>query len=735
MRKANTIGLVAMAMICGVSTSALAQADAVNGTPSADTATDADQGLGEIVVTAQRRQERLQDVPLAVQAVSSDQLASKGIGNIQELGSVVPSLSVSSAVGFGFTYLRGVGSTAIGPGIEVPVSIYVDGIYYASSTSSLFDFNNIDHVEVLKGPQGTLFGRNATGGLIQVITKDPTQDFHLKVGAGIDNYATAKGEFYIAGGIAEGVAADLSVSGTAQGDGWGTNIFSGKDVNRTIHNISLRSKWVFDLDDATKATVIGDYTNQKNSFNGQRIFPGTIAPTFLNYTSNPGRPWDLDNDVDPRLRNINWGASLKLVHDFDGVTLTNTTAYRRARTFLNWDIDFTPVPHLEGDLRELERQFSNELQLSSSGSGPLKWTAGVFYFRARGIYDAATAYSRDVPNNLFGPFEAVIPYGNQLTESVSGYAQGTYEIVPDTNLTLGARYTYEKRSITGRTEGLPFGATTPVLLGVTTPASITFKKPTFRVALDHRFSPEVLAYVSFNTGFKSGGFNTQFTSDPSFQPETIKAYEAGVKTDLLDRRLRLNLSSYYYDYKNIQVQKVGVAATGIINGASAEIYGAELELDALVTDAFRINGGAAYTHATFTDFRNAPFTTPVGGQGVFPGDASGNNVPKAPRFQGNIAGTYTAELNGGSKAEFTLATIYSGRYYFEANNVVSQKAFAKLNASIKWTAANDRYSVRIFGNNLTNRATAVYSSTLSDGTIDITYDAPRIYGVKLEYKF
>lgn len=736
MLKVSTIKLCMAALSCGVSSGALAQAASENsGAPAAvDAATD-EGVLGEIVVTAQRREERLQDVPLSVQAVSNEQLASRGVNNIQELGSVVPSLSVSSAVGFGITYLRGVGSTAIGPGIEVPVSIYVDGIYYASSTSSLFDFNNVDHVEVLKGPQGTLFGRNATGGLIQVITKDPTQDFRLKVAASIDNYASTKGELYVAGGLTEDVAADLSVTVSAQGRGWGTNLATGEDVNKNIHNISLRSKWVFQIGDNTKATLIGDYTDQKNSFNGQRIFPGTTPPPSLGYSLNPGDPWDLNGDVDPRLTNRNWGASLKLVHDFDGVTLSNITAYRHARTHLNWDIDFTPVPHFEGDLSELEKQFSNEFQLSSSGSGPLVWTAGVFYFRARGIYDPAKVFSLDAPNNLFGPFDTISPFGNQLTESVSGYAQGTYEFLPETNLTLGVRYTHERREISGRTEATAFGDPTPILLGTTTPDTVSFNKPTFRIALDHRFSPEVLAYASFNTGFKSGGFNTQFSSDPSFEPETINAYEAGVKTDLLDRRLRLNAAGYYYDYKNIQVQKVGLASTGIINGASAEIYGAEVELDALITDAFRLSGSAAYTHAKFLEFTNAPFATPGGGVASFPGDASGNDIPKAPRFQANLSGNYTWDLNGGSRAEFNLTGNYSSHYFFEANNVVRQTAFAKLNASLKWAAADDRYSVRVFGNNLTNKAAGVYSSTLNDGTINITYDAPRTYGVKLEYNF
>jgi iron complex outermembrane receptor protein len=723
---------------CGISTTAMAQATASQipveneGVTSQSEGTQPNENV--LIVTAQRREERLQDVPISVQTQTAEQLEARGIDGIQDLGEIVPSLSVSSAVGFAITFLRGVGSTAIGPGLETPVSIYVDGVYYASTTSALFDFNNIERVEVLKGPQGTLFGRNATGGLIQVVTADPTQDFEMRVRTSIDNYATTAGNIYVAGGIADSIAADLSVSASTQGEGWGKNFQTGNDVNQNLHNISLRSKWVFDIGETTRARLIGDFTDMRNSFNGQRIFPGTDTPDFLNYDQNPGDAWDLDNDVDPRLNNRNWGVSLDVEQELGDLLLTSTTAYRDANTRLQWDIDFTPVPHFEGDLRDLETQFSQELQLASDGAGPLTWTAGIYYFRARGKYSPSQVLSSDIPNNLFGPFGSLLLFGDQLTESIAGYGQGTYELTPSTNITLGARYTYEKREIDGRTEAINFGETEPFLLAETPHDEISFEKPTFRIALDHRFSPEVLAYASFNTGFKSGGFNTQFSTDPAFLPETINAYEIGLKTDF-SNDLRVNLAAFYYDYSNIQVQKVGIAATGIINGASARIYGAEAEFDARLSPAFHIAGSAAYTNAEFEEFENAPFTSPNGGVATFPGDASGNSLPKAPRFQANLSGTYTFDMNDGSVVNLNASGVYSSKYFFEANNIVQQDAFGKLNASIEWTSADDHYSARLFATNITNEQIGTYSSTLADGTINISYEPPRIFGLALGYRY
>ncbi|MEY2854743.1 MAG: hypothetical protein RL030_1875 [Pseudomonadota bacterium] len=682
--------------------------------------------LDEVVVTAQKRSERLQDVPISVSALSGEALENSGIRNMQDLGLVVPSLSIASAVGFTITYLRGVGSTAIGPGIEVPISIYLDGVYYASTTSSMFDLSNIERVEVLKGPQGTLFGRNATGGLIQVITRDPTQDFRMSGDLTYANYDAAKARVYVAGGIAENVAADFSIQASRQGEGWGTNLFTGTDVNKSDHNVALRSKWLFTPSDATKITLIGDYTDVDNSMNGQKIAPGSVPNPALNSPPQPEQdPWDMFADADPRFTNRNYGASLKFEQDVGFATLTSLTAYRDSKSSLFWDVDFTPVHHLTGDLVNLETQFTQELQLSSAADSQLQWTAGLFYFDAVGKYDPAGVTSG---NGLFGPFTRVDPYGEQATRSVAGFGQGTYGIAVDTNLTIGVRYTTEKRTLSGYTNGF-IGDSPAIPLGTTPKKSVTFSKPTYRVALDHRFSPEMLAYVSFNTGFKSGGWNTQFVTDPPFLPETINAYETGLKTDLFDRRLRLNTAAFYYDYKNIQVQKVGLASTGIINGAAATIYGADIDFEAAITDAFRISGSAAYTNATFDEFTNAPFGSPGGGVPTYPGDASGNDIPKSPSFQATIVGDYRIDLNGGAAVHLTGTYLYNSGYAHEADNIFLQPAVSRLNAAAQWVSATRRYNVRLWANNITNEAVSSYSSTLADGTRNVSYEAPRTYGV------
>jgi len=414
------------------------------------------------------------------------------------------------------------------------------------------------------------------------------------------------------------------------------------------------------------------------------------------------------------------------------LNVTSLTAYRNSRTTLIWDVDFTTAPHLSGDLVDLESQISEELTLSSKSGGKLNWQTGLFVFHADGSYDPAGVLSND---GLFGPFVYVAPFGKQVTDSQAVFAQGTYEIVEATNLTAGARYTREKRYISGHTEGYVADSDTPVSLGETPRDSIEFKKPTFRVALDHRFSPEVLAYASFNTGFKSGGFNTQFTSQPSFLPETVNAYEVGMKNDLLNRRLRVNFAAFDYEYKNIQVQKVGVANTGIINGAKARIYGFDSDFEALFTDNFKVTGSAAFLHARFLEFTNAPIGSPGGGIPTIPGDATGNDIPKSPHFSANLTPDYRIALPEGSSVHLTATLEYNSGIFFEADNLLKQPSYVRVNASLLWESSGDRYYARLWGTNLSNKAVLNYSSTLGDGTRDVTYEAPRQYGVSVGVKF
>jgi len=478
-----------------------------------------DVALQEVVVTAQKRSERLADVPLTVAAVSGTQLASAGVSNITEMNLLVPGLQVQNFVGFAITHLRGIGSTAIGPGVENPIAIYVDGVYYASTSSSLFDFNNVQNVEVLKGPQGTLFGRNATGGLIQITTLNPTQERVVKADVSYGNYQTAKANLYVGGGLTDTLTADISAQVSGAGQGWGTNLANGREVYRSDLNLATRSKWVWTPIDSTKITLALDYARQHNSNISFSQPPGGgNLPAAADLPTTYGGPWNISNDVQPLYINENGGASLRIATDLGHVDLVNITAYRRAATTLNFDLDDSAAPVQGAYLHSDENQFSEELQLLAKPGSPIQWTTGLYYFHSQSQYDPSRVTFGQLafypaPPSVY-PFAALNAYGFQTAESVAGYGQATMPIFSRTNLTLGLRYTHEEHSLTGSQPFfLPDGSLIPGTDAQFPEVSKAFQGVTYRAALDHHLTKDAMVYGSVSSGFKSGGYNTQAYAD------------------------------------------------------------------------------------------------------------------------------------------------------------------------------------------------------------------------------
>jgi iron complex outermembrane recepter protein len=698
--------------------------------------------VSEVVVTAQRRSERIQDVPITVAAISADTMKAAGVESVKDLSTVVPGLQIGDAVGFATPHLRGVGSTTLAPGVETPIAIYVDGVYYASTTSSLFDFVDVDNVEVLKGPQGTLFGRNATGGLIQVTTRTPTQTARMDADFSYGNYQSVKADLYFSGGVMENLAASLAVSAGGQGQGYGRNLLTGNDVNRTDINLGLRTKWVWTPLDTTTFTLAADYSHRRDSLLADRLPPGATnfpavpaTPTSPAVPAQPipnyGSEWDTAQNIDPLNRNIAGGASLRLDQELGFAKLMNIVAYRKSSSTIDWDLYEGAPQYFDGLLDASESQFSEELQLSSEQGSALIWSAGIYYFHSQSAYD---------PNHVvFGPPDInplqILSLDVQHASSLAGYGQVTIPVASKTNLTLGARYTNENHNITGQQTF--FLTNGPVLSSTPYPErTARFNKPTFRIALDHHLTDATMVYASFNRGFKAGGFNTGSIGDPAYGPETLNAYEAGIKTDLLERRLRLDLSAFHYDYKSIQVQKIEGAATGIINGGAAKLNGADLDLQFVATEALNFDLSAEYLNAYFTSFDQAPLSNPdIGGfTEVVTGSAAGKQLPYAPHFSFTLGANYVVQLQG-SELDLNATLQHSGLFYLEPDNVMKQSDYTRLSSSIAWRSSDHRYGVTLWGKNLTNEAVISYGGTLVSGLRTVGYEPPRTYGISFEYHY
>ena len=676
--------------------------------------------IEEVIVTAQRREQRLQDVPISISAISGSTMKNTGITGTTQLQAVVPNLVVVTSVGAASTFLRGIGSSSSDIAAESSVATYVDGVYQPSVYANVFEFNGLERIEVLKGPQGTLFGRNATGGVVQVITKAPSFEPEMSFDLGYGNYGAEKVQAYVSGGLTDNLSANLAVQYQDQKDGWGKNITLGtKDYY--ARDFNARSKLLFTPGDATEITLSGNYTDFNHHNIAAQNPPGS-GPGYLG-------DYKFGGETDAFAKGENYGGSLTVTHDFGGFQIRNISAYQKFDGTQVIDQDGSPQPVVSGDFDMNTRMISEEFHVLSPSDTKLQWLAGVYYYS----YDAETDPVR-ITGLAFAPLPGVDVRGKSEVRSISGFAQGTYPLTDKLNLTTGIRYTRDEVTFTGSLNV----ADTPVALDPeqTLPESV-YEEPTWRISLDYQLTPEVLGYASYNRGTKSGGFalGTQPSLNEGFEPEQLDAYEMGLKTELFDRRLQFNSAAFYYDFENIQFQRVVQGVVETVNGPSAKLYGVEAELSGRVTPALTLRASGGYLHTRIGDFPGAPNTNRMPNGFNDNGDpaynAKGNQLPNAPKFSGNVGFEYRVPLNGGS-VRLSSNLLYAGKAYNELDNRLFVKAHKVLSASLGWEGDNG-FRVSVWGSNLTDSYYYTYQAGVSGGTDIAQPAAPRTYGVTLGY--
>ena len=702
--------------------------------------------LTEVVVTAQRRSENLQAVPITVAAFGPETLDAASIASVRDLGVVSPSFQYIETAGWVQPTLRGVGTPAIGPGLENPIATYVDGVYEATMYTAAVEFDNVARVEVISGPQGTLFGRNATGGLVQVNTKDPTNSFAGTTNIGLEDYQTVTGSLYLGGPVTSDVAANVSVQFRNQNQGFGHNLDTGSPMDSNSY-FDFRSKWLFDISDRTRLKLVADAGYLDSPPNDQTT-QGSIP--FGGPNPDPFRPHYSRGVLDTYNRVWEGGVSATLSHSLDSAQFTSITAFRQSNldhrdsstTIANPDFSFNFEVH------EPHTQLTQEFQLSSAESSKMTWTLGAYYFYEKSKYDPASIYGGLITSYFLPPYTLSQVAWNTDAKTQSGalYAQITAPVATATNLTLGARYTRETRNIDITQDAAIAAAypgdpvNPPAAAGdqfiSSASGSETFNNVSWRFALDHNFTQELMGYVSYNRGFKSGGYNVLNVPLVSFSPETLNAYEVGLKSEVLDRRLRLNGSAFYYDYTNMQVVAYVDNIFVITNAASSRLYGLDLNAQAYLGSRLKINAGMSLMHSYFASFPNAPINTPAPGpyygntSGV--ADVSGKTLPHAPKIVMNLIGTYTIPLSKGH-LDLTGAYLHNGGWYGEPDNRLRQPAYDVVNLMADWKATTHS-GVRLWVKNVGNTDYAVYLASAFYADY-IQFAAPRTYGVTVYHDF
>jgi iron complex outermembrane receptor protein len=726
-------------------------------------AVDDSTGLAAIVVTAQHRAENVQDVPISISILSEERLEAQGTQSVLDLQHTTPGITFGQSAGFSNFYARGVGNSFATPAAQSPIAFYIDGVYLSNVSSAVFELADVSRVEILKGPQGTLYGRNAVGGAVNVITKTPTEEFDLDLSATYGNYNTRRASLYVSGGTPT-VQANFSLS-VHKSDGYYKNLIPGQRDLNAANSVSFRGKLRFTPNSDVEVILAGDYIKDKGygfSGGGSFGYPETIgvgAPVVATDVLLGGqvtsRPWrttyagDFSNDID------NGGLSLTAKLDLGPVDLVSISAYR------SFDFEHTIPTGASSSGRniafptDLQRSLSQEFRLLSDTDGPFNWIAGVYYLRDRSGFNPLA-----VKQNIFFPITIDI-FSKVRSKSYAAFAEGTYEIAPGLSIIAGLRYSDDKlHHYQAVTEvSLPF----PPFEVITdsSGAKAHFSAVTPRLSVKYE-RDEGLYYATYSQGYRSGLFNVSNVAptralDLPVSPERLDAYEVGAKWELFDNRVRLNIAGFYYDDKDLQVQSLVSSGGTTLQNASARIKGIDIDGEWMVSDALTLRGGAGYLDAKYSSFPNAAVYAAhsaalVGTQqGVAPcpGDLQGTSLLAAsclvsqnltgqrllrsPVFTGTIAADIRLPIPEDKGSLLLSASLYhSDSFRTTANATLVSPAYDLVNASLRYVFPDERVSVMVFGTNLTN---AKYYNTGGEQELSrgLMYGKPRMYGVTLNY--
>jgi iron complex outermembrane recepter protein len=699
--------------------------------------------LNDIVVTAQRRSQRLQDIPLAVTALSGAALDSGAISNIMDLQTAAPNVNISLRSGAGVVNIRGIGYDVITAGADGSVAIHSDGVYQSRPAIALSALFDVDRIEIARGPQGTLYGRNATGGAVNLISRKPTSESEGYINASYGNYNALSVEGAISGPIAGDVLTARIAAKVEENDGFGTNIYNGKGID-DLKSRAIRASLDFRPNSTVDLLLVGEYFKRDDSAGAFHIV-GCVTTTCNAFAATnrgyslPANPWNVNEDQQAGYRPEQSSLVLTAKVKLPFADLTSISGYRDGSSYFIADLDGTAQPSAFITREENYKTFSQELQLGRSGEA-VDWIIGAYYFHEKNYARANGHFP------LFAAPTASIFFqgGTQFTDAYAAFGELSYHATSSLTLTVGGRYSNEKRRLENEftftngpinmvaRQAAPTAAIPCVTCrGLTDTAK--FNSFTPKVSAQYKIDPRKMLYVTAQKGFKSGGFAIGAVT-PAFVPETIWSYEAGLKADWFDRALTTNISAYHYDYKNLQVGRVGPSlATVIDNAASAKIDGVEVEFRLKAGEHLSFDGFGAYNRARFTSYfsfnPNDPSQNP---------DLSGNLLSNAPKWTGKIGAEYGADAWDG-RLTLRGEIFTSSRVFFSPYNNVrnSQAAYTLGNMSLRYEGSG-AWSASIYVNNVTDRLVRAGSSignVFVGRVITVSYLPPRVYGIKVGRKF
>jgi iron complex outermembrane receptor protein len=703
--------------------------------------------IEEIMVTSQRREEGLQDIPLSVSALDGRQLRDTGLQNSLAIGDIVPNLEIKTFGGVPNIFIRGVGNNDFNSSSVSPISVYRDDVVVASTGSQIFALFDLERIEVLRGPQGTLFGKNTTGGAIQYISKLPEEEFEGYARVGYGRFELFEAEAGASIPLADGLS--MRVSGlTRRRDGERINIFNGEDainIDEAAARVILRYNPSSRVDVRLSAGTgrdRSDYLNPKplGVIDGGDIFgysdPAPDDIRILNF-----------NAASRNFSDNTWVSLNATIQITDTLTLRSITGYDESDVDNRVDVDGGPLRVDEITFLTDTEQFSQEFQLLYSNDR-ISGLLGFYYFDE----SLDSRSEADLIGELAFADGAVplITEAARENKSYSIFGEATYEITDRLSLTGGLRYTWDDVSADHRgflvpgffDDDIPNGAEIDLVpFGA---LSDTFKAFSWRIVADYKVTDDILTYASVNRGFKSGTFNigiiTSLAERTQVEPEFLTAFEVGMKSTLFDQRVRLNVSAFYYDYNDLQVLSVnqqgsGIPTLGLDNAADASIKGLEFELFAKPTQAIDFGLNFGLLDAEFQNYTSGAID-PVSG---LPRDFSGNRLPGAPNFTLSTFGQYTVPITSDINASLRAEYNFTGKKFYnnaEDDLVSSQEGYGLVNIRAAIRSAEDVWEIAFWGRNITGKSYIVDATDLRDfGLIPLYYGERATWGIEAIFNF
>ena len=716
--------------------------------------------LEEIVVTAQKREQSIQDVGMAITALGQDRLVDAQVQNIQDLQGMAPGLTLGETFGFAQIMVRGIGTDNPFAGGDPSVAMHVDGVVTGQSSAQLGSLFDIQRIEVLRGPQGTLYGRNNTGGSINVITNKPTEEFSGYGRFSVGNYDLFQFDGAVSGPFSEQLLGRLAVKIVERG-GYGENLVNGDDIDDASQQ-SGRGQLHWLPNDAMDMLLSFEYHREDDN----NYMPKFRAGSYPNPPIAALLPQPIAGTraTDPRdiysnalLQNEREQWSLSGAFNWqlnDMFKLASITNYQEFEKVPQQDFDMTEIPFYVQSEQFETSQFSEELQLHYAGNR-LHGLVGLYYY-----YEEIKSDNRlhqAIPVPPCGPAtNTVLNYpitnlcfhfrGAVNAEAAALFANVNFDITDTITLNAGGRYSYETRK--GFTDRwvVPAGPNLPN--GLTFADEGSFNDFTPMVGLEWKPVDNLMLYATYSEGFKSG-ILLSGQRTPLLDPETVEAYEFGMKGRFLDDRLQLNAAGFIYDYTDLQQgRSVPAGATGFTlvyeNAASADINGAEAEFTWLATDQFSIDGSVTYLDATYSDYVTTdPFDTVFFLLGLAPPapleQLSGNRLVQAPEWAWTLRGIYDfATPYNGWSGEAVLEASYKDDVYFTQFNydALGQESVTTINANLKFTSPDEKWALNLWGKNLTDED--IYTGTFiinGSRTNAGNLAPPRTFGATLSYNF